>query len=88
MNLRHPWGNCSEWELDYFETYSMSTCKMERDNKFIRDECKCRDAEMLKIHEGKAKNLLILLPLKTNPDEPCKTALTKFQHRFNTTDNL
>ena len=53
-NLRAPWGNCSEWELDYFPTYSMSTCKMDVDNKFVRRQCRCRSAEMPRTGDGES----------------------------------
>ncbi len=41
-----PWGNCSSPELKYYDTYSVSSCKMNCENIDVRRLCDCRDVHM------------------------------------------
>ena len=45
-NLEPPWGNCSSPDLRYYDHYSISSCKMDCENKAVREKCNCRDVHM------------------------------------------
>ncbi|XP_077984573.1 bile acid-sensitive ion channel-like [Glandiceps talaboti] len=43
VNLPRPWGDCDQdSRLNYYDSYSMSGCILERQLQVIKDQCSCR----------------------------------------------
>ncbi|KAI0226618.1 hypothetical protein LSAT2_022907 [Lamellibrachia satsuma] len=46
QNAEPPWGTCGRKELNYYDFYSVATCRMDCANTLVRDGCECRALNM------------------------------------------
>ena len=51
-NLEHPWGDCGEKEMKYYDKYVHSRCIRECETSTVLSKCHCRDAYMPGHTEG------------------------------------
>ncbi len=46
-SLKEPYGKCGEAvDLEYFETYSLSSCFVECKQKYLLEKCGCKEFYM------------------------------------------